>query len=258
MFPGEASLRQRPRAASRDPRASVRAARASGLVAGLLGFTLIELVVTIAVVGLIMGVVVSRLDRTFELNMKKASNSFASMIRYLYNKAALEKLYLRLVIDLEGQTYWVEATSDPLVVTMEEEGAKGGGQQEADQGKPEEGLPAGGSGAEEEKEDVEGALVPPGTAKLKPPKPRFGQVDAFLLRPGRLPDGVFFKDLQVEHRRHPVEGGKESIHFFPNGYVERAIINLRDEEDEVHYSLRTHPLNGQVDIENDYRSLAGQ
>ncbi len=201
------------------------------------GFTLFEIIVAIAVVGLIMGVAVSQMGDFLEWDLKKATNKMASTIRYLYNKAATEGLYLRLVLDLEEQTYWVEATSDPLTVRRGAEGAS---------------LARGGEGEEaaEEEELAEGEIP-----KLKPPKPTFGQVDSHLLRPTKLPGAVFFKDVQVEHRQGTVGDGKVAIYFFPNGFMEEAIINFRDEGDEVYYSVRTHPLSGRADIEAGYRRL---
>ena len=78
--------------------------------------------------------------------MKKTSNKLASTIRYLYNKAAMEKLYIRLVLDLEEQSYWVEATSDPFVITRED----------AAKAAPKK---------EEKKEKKEGAAAPAEAAK---------------------------------------------------------------------------------------------
>ena len=209
------------------------------------GFTLIEVVVALALIGLIMGVAVGQMDRVFELDMKKTTNKLSSTTRYLYNKAAMEKLYIRLVLDFEEQTYWVEATADPVVVAKEEPRTFASSEEEKSGEEGEEAAPP------EEEEPV----FEDGVHKLKAPEPNFGAVDSHLLRPTKLPDTVFFKDLHVEHRQYPVEGGKEFIYFFPNGYVERAIINLRDEEDEVNYSLSTNPISGRVSIEPEYRSL---
>ena len=85
------------------------------------GFTLLEIVVTIAVIALMLGVVVSRMDTMMEWDMKNASNKLASTMRYLYNKAATEGLFIKLVLDFDENTYWVEATTDPFVISAGEE-----------------------------------------------------------------------------------------------------------------------------------------
>lgn len=220
------------------------------------GFTLIEIVVSLFIVGLILGVVVSRMDSMLEWDMKAASNKLASTIRFLYNKAATEGLYIRLVLDMEEQTYWVEATADPFVISA---GGEGKGKEEKEKEKAKEGK-EGEAAAEGEtpppEQAEEGGETPGGVQPLKPPKVVFSQVESFLLKPVKLPESVSFKDLYVDHRQGAVEGGQESIYFFPNGFVEHAVINLRDDKDEVNYSLETNPVSGQVSIENRYRTGA--
>lgn len=228
------------------------------------GFTLIEIVVAMAVMALLFGVVVSQTDVLQERDMKQTTNKLASTIRYLYNKAAMEKLYIRLVLDLEERSYWVEATSDPLTIAREDTTSRGSKkddekkkekEKEKEKAEAEKKKAGEAEGKEEGAQGSDEGAEGEGAGKIKVPEPTFGQVDSYLLKPTKLPDTVFFKDVQVEHRRGPVEGGQESIYFFPNGYVERAIINLRDEDDEVHYSLKTQPLSGKVDIENAYRTM---
>lgn len=215
-------------------------------------FTLFELIVAIAVVGLIMGIVVARMDQYLELNMKKASNKLASTIRYLYNKSATEGLYIRLVCDLNEQTYWVEATTDPTKVSADMD--KADEDEEKQQAAPQKPPEAeGAEGAEEGKAAEE--PTSPEDLKLKYPKPSFSQVDSFLLKPTKLPDSVFFKDVYVEHYGTVIEGGQAAIYFFPNGFVEHAIINLRNEDDDYFYSIETNPISGKVKIENEYRTL---
>lgn len=200
------------------------------------GLTLFEIIVALAVIGLIMGLTIGGMGRLLEWDMKKASNRLVSTMRYLYNKSATEGMFIRLVLDLDENVYWVEATKDPFVVSRGE-----GGLEAAKEPKE-----------EEETKTLQGAWEGE-VQKVKPPKAKFGQVDSFLLKPTKLPSSVFFKDVYVEHRPQPVEAGKVSIFFFPNGYVEEAVINLRDEDDEVHYSLTTNPISGRVQIESRYK-----
>ncbi len=204
------------------------------------GFTLLEIVVTMAVLSLILGVVVSRMDSMLEWDMKKASNKLASTIRYLYNKAATEGLYIKLVIDFEENVYWVEATSDPFLISA--------GEEEAGLGKKGN-KAAEGEAAEGGEELAEGEPY-----AIKPTEPVFTKVEEYLLKPTKLPGTIRFKDVQVEHDRSTIDGGKAEIYFFPNGMMEHAVINLSDEDDEVNYSLETNPVSGRVNIEDRYRT----
>lgn len=216
------------------------------------GFTLFELIVAITIVALLMGVVISRVDDLLDLEMKKTSNKLASTIRYLYNKSATEGIYMRLVFDMEAQSYWVEATSEPFILesaeTMKTKKEKEEEEKEKENKEAEEAAPA--------VEETEGASsAAPKIPKLEIRKPTFTQTESYLLKPTKLPNNVFFKDIMTEHHITPIEGGEAAIYFFPNGYVEHAIINLRDEDDEVFYSLETNPITGVVNIENEYRTL---
>jgi prepilin-type N-terminal cleavage/methylation domain-containing protein len=213
------------------------------------GFTLFELIVAITIVGLILGVTVTQMDRILELDMKKTSNKLASTIRYLYNKSATEGLYIRLICDLNEQTYWVEATTDPTKVSADMDSGDET-EEEEEVGEAVEGEVPSGEGEAEVTETRD--------LKIKYPKPSFGQVDSFLLKPTKLPDSVFFKDVFVEHYPTAVEGGKAAIYFFPNGYVEHAIINLRNEDDDYYFSIETNPISGKVRIENEYRAMEGK
>lgn len=201
------------------------------------GFTLFEVIIALTLIGLIMGLVVGRLGDIQGRDMQRAANRLAATMRYLYDKSATEGLYIRLMLDLQEQTYWVEATGDPFLLASPDAFEK-----QAAKGKPPSDTSA------TEKATAEG-LPPP----LEPKQPVFSQVAEHLLKPTRLPESVFFKDVHVEHERSAVDGGQVSIAFFPNGSVEAAIINLRDEDDEVHASLAINPATGRVNVSDEYR-----
>lgn len=201
------------------------------------GFSLFELIVAIAIVGLMMGVVVSQMDKALDLDMKRSANRLGSTIRYLYNKAATEGLYIRLVFNIDERSYWVESTTDPTKISAEMEVAGEQGE-EAKEG-----------------EATEGGGEKP---KISYPKPRFGKVDSFLLKPTKLPERVFIKDIFVEHRPTGVQDGMVGIYFFPNGYVEHTVINLRNEEDDFFYHIETNPVSGAVSIGTEYKTMEGK
>jgi len=154
-----------------------------------------------------------------------------------------EGLYIRLVLDIEESVYWVEATTDPFMLSTgdEDTGSLKGGSKETKEGEE-------GEGAEDETMDDGEPYA------IKPAKPVFNPVDSYLLKPTKLPDSVHFKDVYVEHDRSSIDSGKAEVYFFPNGMVEHAVINLRDEGDEINYSLETNPISGRVNIEARYRT----
>jgi len=181
------------------------------------GFTLIELMVALVIVGLIMGLAIGQVGKTLSWDFKATARRLSSTIRYLYNKSATEGVTLRLVFDLDDPSFWVEGTSDSFTLTKEEE--------EAFSKKTEE---------------------------LKTKEATFSPQESSLTKPYNLPKGVYFKDIYAEHQIAPVDSGKAYIYFFPQGYVERSVINLRDKDDEVHYGLKVNPISGISKIEADY------
>jgi len=204
------------------------------------GMTLIELLVGMAIVGVILAIVVGGLRDMTDAEMKTASSRLASTIRYLYNKSATERLYLRMVYDFEGHSYQVEATTEPFMISssdlLEED------KQPAEEEEGEERDPW-----EEREERAEKAKSGEQEA--------FSEVESYLLKKVSLGDNIFFKDVHVSYAKEKIEEGKAYTYFLPNGFATPTVINLRDADDESHFSLRIMPLSGRVAIENRYREL---
>lgn len=202
--------------------------------------TLIEIMVTLAIVGMILGITISQIGETFDSKVNQATSELAATIRYLYNKAASENLTMRIVFDLEKQSYVVEATTD--IYLLESEEAK------LERLKKEKeatsSLSKGGKTADGK------AKTPVAKAEAK-----FGGVDSHLLKPTQLPGGIFFKDIYTEHDSGPVDKGNATIYIFPSGYVERAIINFRNEEDSEKRALVINPMTGDSRVYEEYREL---
>ena len=212
------------------------------------GFTLIELMVSIMLIGLVMGLVVSG-TQGGSGDVSATADRLAATMRFLHDKAATEGSYFKLVLDLDEQSYWVEATRDPYLLARPDETPEIKPEiPETEQNKAAPELADAAPAA-----SADGAL--PKVAPLKPKEPTFTPVSDFLLKSTRLPDGVFFKDVFVEHLPTAAGAGRASIAFFPNGYVEEAIINLRDADDKYTFSLKTSPLLGRVDVTDGYREL---
>ncbi len=190
------------------------------------------------------------MDDMLDLNMKKATAKMGSTIRYIYNKSATEGIYVKLVLDISENAYWVEATSDPVTIIKEDESSSS--RPDAKKGsKKEEEKPESQKTAEVESPCARGREYSSRGEKRTGFYP-----DRFLSSQAeQASDGIFFKDVYVEHRNFPMDSGQAEIYFFPNGYVQSAIINFRDEDDELIYSLKTSPISGRVSIEDSYRSL---
>ncbi len=184
--------------------------------------TLIELMVAMVIIGLMFALAATGLRSVFNVNLKNTSAHLASTLRYLSNKAVTDHLYLRMVFDLDEQTYSVEESAEPFVISTEDMGDEN-------------------SNSPEKKEGED--------------KKAFAPTEERMLQPAKLPSGVFFKDVSVSFLRDKKEKGLIYTYFFPDGYAIPTIINLRDEDDENHYSIELLPLSGRVKVESQYREM---
>jgi prepilin-type N-terminal cleavage/methylation domain-containing protein len=65
-----------------------------------------------------------------------------------------------------------------------------------------------------------------------------------------LPRGVTIEDV-VLLSKGKIQEGEAKITFYANGCVERALIHLRNEEDEA-YTLEIKPITGHVEVHDRY------
>lgn len=199
--------------------------------------TLIEIMVTLAIVGMILGITISQIGDTFDSKARQATRELSATIRYLYNKAASESLTMRVVFDFEKQSYWVEATADRFLLESDE-ARLARAQKEK---KPD-------SASGEKSDDAAEVAIQKAEAK-------FGAVDSHLLKPTQLPGGVFYKDIYTEHDSGPVSGGTAYIYIFPSGFVERAIVNFRNEDDSEKRAVEINPMTGDSRVYEEHREL---
>ena len=82
----------------------------------------------------------------------------------------------------------------------------------------------------------------------------FVPVEDPLLKHGRMPDGVWLRDMRVLGRDEVV-AGEESLLFFPQGYVERAVLHLTNHSGDLVFTLVTKSFSGRVAIFDEDRDI---
>ena len=191
------------------------------------GFTLIELVVVMAVIAVVTVAVAVGVGNIRGASVQAESGKLTLAIRYLYNLSVLNGKNYRLVVDLDSNTYWGEEQSsrDPCKAFM---------------------LPG-------EGEDPEhGTDVDPD----KPQTAGFGAAKSKLVKKRKLPEGVIFGGVMTSHQNDLATSGQANINYFPNGTAEAAMVYIQDKgDDEDVMSVEVLSMQGTARIHQFKRDL---
>ena len=208
------------------------------------GFTLLEISIALVLIGLMTAVAVPSLNAVAGTRLKEQTNRMSGAIRDTYARTALLGRSTRLVLDIDGGAWWVEETEGVARVKSVKEVADRDGKVKLD-------------ALDDRIEDIDADTTDVREqAKLTLfSGPVFKPVEGEWGQPQKLPPGLRFKSIWIEHLDDRVTGGSAALFFFPGGYTEEAIIALTDDEGDGQggrvMSLVVQPLTGEVDIEED-------
>ncbi len=200
------------------------------------GITLVELMVTLAIVVGLLGAGAYSMGFVAQSGLKNEAMRLTSAMNYTWSRAAMNNAQYRMVFDLEERSYHTEVTSAPVVEKdrstegseeyLSEEARRA--QEEQDDERDEE------SGGDRDTDpfNVDG-------------KPSYEQVEDSQLEPHTLRSGVQIAQVVPCDREEIVREGRAAIHFFSDGFQQPAIIVLTNESGSF-YSLKTEPLTGRV------------
>ncbi len=168
------------------------------------GFTLIEVLVVVALIGLIMSIAMPNVTLALKVNLSNSSRELASTIRSTYDEAILKGQVYRVAFDIEKGEYWVEQGERGFLIRSEEQ-------------------------AEEERRRQD-RLTEEERAKKKEP---FTLAKAVTKSKRKLPKGVHFTDIITAHMKDPQKAGMGYAHVFPHGFIEKLVIHLKDDYDRA-------------------------
>jgi prepilin-type N-terminal cleavage/methylation domain-containing protein len=157
------------------------------------GFTLIEIMVVIVILGVMIALVAPRLGEIGEANLKRSARHLTGMIHFLRDEAQAKKTVYRLQFDIQDGHYWVEA----LTLLDDKAG-------------------------------------------------EYRKVSQVIAGEGSLSGNTKFRDIAVPG--HPDE---PFMLFTPDGWVEHALIHLRDGSDRD-FTLLVMPLTGKTELREGY------
>ncbi len=182
------------------------------------GLTLIELTFVLVLLGLMTAVAAPRISEISGASLRKTCRKMAALIRDTYDSAALENAVLRLQLNMDDNTYWVERYNEASALAAE--------------AKKEEDIF---SNKEENTDDPEAKFFSI-AQDLTPQKVETGR-------------GVKIKKVHLVSKDETVDKGKTFIQFYPDGSVDAADIYLTSRSGKRGFILHIHPLTGRVKIE---------
>jgi len=237
------------------------------------GMTLIEIIIVISLVALVYAMAAPDLLMGKEAEVKQRVNRLAEDIRSAYDIAVLTGKYQRIVFDMRSGDYWLESTESERVVMGSEELDRDPIQADEQESEAQfnekfaeyETL-AGSEVQDPSDESVIKASSPILQAKsalqgVKWTKVKSGEWDTRSLGPELIIQG-----MQTEHHRAQQtaetvgEGGVCMLYFFPEGYVEKAVIYLNEadlsgDNKRPPYSVITEPYEGMAEIYPEYKEV---
>lgn len=252
------------------------------------GMTLIEILMVLAIVGLVVQAAASGFGPALEAEKMRAVNQVVSTINYAYNRARVHGVYLRMEIDLKENRFSLQEANEAMYLPstdrngriveidqrdIEERDARdkaaaesfndsvlnrlqeipgqilGGGDEQAEDGQ-------GGEEGEEAAPQDPYAVTPRAVPRARPPLfSAFKEENALtgLGEPIEFPEGIKVLSVRTDSDLKPIQEGKAYLYFFPSGRTQKAHIILQDEQEakEDEYAGSTivvSPLTGRVKV----------
>jgi general secretion pathway protein H len=186
------------------------------------GFTLIELVVVMAIIALLVAVAAPAAATLTRANVKKAAGELAGTMRVLFDTAAVKHCTCRLGMDLEKRAFWAECAPGPAGVST-------------------------GSGKEND-EDLARRFPDESDPEIRKVLARstFGEFKDRMVRRRELPGKAHFGQVTLEGRREAQDSGTAYVYFFPGGQAQKAWVPVVD--GRFVFTVVTEPFTGRARV----------
>lgn len=222
------------------------------------GFTLMEIMFAAGILAMALAVAVPTASVVLAAREKTIATTLAGQIRYLFHKARLERLWIRVVFDLDKNEYLIESSDQPVFMRATKLDIEDGKiDEEEDKQKKEEAELRARSMSNDILGQSSNQLQWTGWGEYKSQLDRrqaqFDKVNDRLAEAVKLPEGVRFGGVFTIRQTRTATKGKAYLFIYPHGFVEPAVIYVEEDAgdrggDPAVFSLITDPLTGAVRI----------
>jgi prepilin-type N-terminal cleavage/methylation domain-containing protein len=213
------------------------------------GLTLIEIVVTIAIMGLVTAVAIPSLNGIFDLRQRAGVQELARTYTFLVDEAVLRNVTFRVAYNLDRSTWRVEVGDANTLIFGDAESREAHEAELEDQmarftqRELDEGAADDLDGSHGRFEGLDSEMFT--SANALPDKTRF----AFVYTPQYGEDGV------EPHDKLPEDPEDERVAYsyvFPDGTAEHTVVRIVDADDpDDGYTLEVEPISGKVRLDTD-------
>ena len=196
------------------------------------GFTLIEVIIVVAVIGVMAAAAMPAVNSFTGANARSAAGEIAGAYRYLFDTAALRHQTCRLVVDIDAREWWAECTT-----------ATPGNRR----GQPV--MSKDGTAEDDERGLARVFSDEPDPEKRKfLARAKFAEFRDRQVQKRKLKGSATFEKVWTPRQRDPQTKGKAYVYFFPQGQADRAQIPVADGSNA--YTVVTQPLSGRARVVN--------
>jgi general secretion pathway protein H len=201
------------------------------------GVTLIEVMITMSILALAMGMVTLGANVADSARLKRSAVMIAGAVRVAYGHANAISRPVRLVFDFDERLIGLEEASSELKLARND--ATGGAAAATEAEK---------KALEEAEQIVKGPRAP---------RPAFKPTRAFGFNPDKdktgkeLERNIRFLQIETGHQDEGENQGRSYLYFWPGGQTERAAIQLKiagSDEDQDVMTILVSPLTGKATL----------
>lgn len=184
------------------------------------GITLIEILIVLAIMAGMMGMSLAVVGSMTNAQLRAEAMRMSGALRMVYGRAAINGLRYELQLNLDENSYSVSCGDGNVFVD-----------------------PGAGDTAPKDDDDEDPEADP---FNLGMTRATLEDCSEPLLDGYTLKRGVQITRVLTSHHTEPVESGIATVAYFPNGFVERTLIWL--EQDDAILTLAIDPMSGRVRV----------